>query len=70
MNEQQIDRSVEIQGETWICRLTPEEYAAWVKYDESHPWLAAALPMRAILDMFLSHYRRGVDLNKPLGGAQ
>lgn len=46
-----------IEGETWHAVLTDEEYEAWVKYDESHPWLANSMPYEAILRMFLTNYR-------------
>ncbi len=52
-----------IIGETWKAVLTDEEYQDWIKYDESHPWLASQLPMENILKMFLGEYRRGNNLN-------
>lgn len=57
---------VEIQGEEWSAKLTPEEYKAWIIYDESHPWLANSMSYESILAMFLSHFRRGINLNLPL----
>jgi hypothetical protein len=58
-------RTVTIEGETWRCVLTRYEYAQWVKYDQSHPWLAG-LPYEPVLRMFLAHFRRGVNLNAPV----
>ena len=60
--------TVTIEGETWRCVLTRQEYAEWVKYDQNHPWLAQ-LPYEPVLRMFLAHLRRGVNLNVPIGPA-
>ena len=54
------------EGDGWRIEMTPEEYIEWVKYDESHPHLAS-IPYDLVLTMFLSHYRRGINLNKPAG---
>lgn len=62
----QPQRTVTIEGDTWRFSLTQEEYHEWVKYDESHPWLAR-LPYQAVLRMFLNHFRRGINLNVPVG---
>lgn len=56
---------VVIEGETWVAYLTPEEYQEWIKYDNAHPQLSP-LPVQSILEMFLNHFRRGVNLNQPL----
>lgn len=53
---------VTIEGETWVARLTASEHAEWVKYDNAHPWLSQ-LPYQGVLAMFLSHLRRGINLN-------
>lgn len=57
--------TVVIEGETWHCVLTRQEYDEWVKYGRSHPWLTR-LPYEPILRMFLAHLRRGVNLNIPV----
>jgi hypothetical protein len=53
-------KKIEISSESWKRELTQEEYEEWVKYDDSHPWLANSLPMERILDMFLCNYRMKV----------
>lgn len=57
---------VTIIGEGWERQLTKDEYDAWATYDNNHPVLAGSMPMEPILDMFLSHFRRGINLNLPL----
>jgi len=59
-------KKVEIVGENWKKELTQEEYNEWVKYDNSHPWLANSLPIENILDMFLCNYRMKVKEEKKI----
>jgi hypothetical protein len=54
-----------ITGETWRCSLSDDEYAEWVKYDDTHPQLNP-IPMQFTLAMFINHLRRGINLNAPL----
>ncbi len=58
-----MSASVTIEGETWRYTLTQEEYAAWDKYANSHPWLFAHGSYEGIIRMFLAHLRIGCDLN-------
>ncbi len=57
-----------IIGESWQMEMTDEEYDEWWKYDDAHPHLKS-IPMEAILRMFISHYRRGENLNIPIATA-
>lgn len=59
-------KSVEISGETWKSTLTPEEFSEWDKYSESHARIVGAVGYGVTLTMFLSHYRRGINLNIPV----
>lgn len=61
----QLGMAVVIQGQTFEARLTQEEYREWVKYDDKHPHLEG-ISYEAVLNMFLSHFRRGINLNLPL----
>jgi hypothetical protein len=65
--EQMVDIEVQRDGlPVWYGRMTLAEFDAWTVYAERHPWLLTGLPYQAVCDMFLSHYRRGIDLNAPL----
>lgn len=56
--QDRLKRTVEVSGENWIRRMTPDEYTEWVAYDKAHPYLANKLPCWSIMDMFLNNYRR------------
>lgn len=58
-----------ILGDYWKKDLTDEEYDEWIKYDSTHLHLTSgknSLPYEMVLNMFLSHFRRGINLNKTL----
>lgn len=46
----------------WKRRLTPTELTEWDKYDAEHLHLQQ-IPMPFVMDMFLNHFRRGINLN-------
>lgn len=46
--------------------LTESEFTAWDIYAESHPHLVNNGGYRLTLEMFLAHFRRGINLNDPL----
>lgn len=55
-----------IEGDTWHATLTDEEYAAWDIYADAHPLLLGEMGTEAVLQMFLGHFRRGINLNTPV----
>jgi hypothetical protein len=58
-------RTASISGEYWEVALTKEELAEWDKYADWHGWLLSWSYERTLL-MFLSHLRRGINLNRKL----
>lgn len=64
MNEPE-QATLTIEGATWHAKLTRAEYEAWSVYADRHPHVLSQSYERT-LAMFLSHYRRGVNLNDPL----
>ena len=55
-------KTVTIEGEFWSCQMTPEEFAAWDIY-ATNTWLLSMMDYEPVLNMFLSHFRRGINLN-------
>ena len=55
-----------IEGEFWQVEVTEAELAEWDRYAEKHGRLLDSLGTEAVLRMFLTHLRRGVNLNEPL----
>jgi hypothetical protein len=55
---------VTLSGETWSVEMTDEEWQEYDKYANAHPWLISGIGDGAIANMFLSHFRRGINLNK------
>lgn len=46
--------------------MTDDEFDAWCIYDKNHDQLTRTTHgYESTLNMFLSHYRRGINLNEP-----
>ena len=58
-------KTVTIEGETWHATLTPDEFAEWERYANTHEWLLN-WSYAATLTMFLFNFRRLRNPNLPL----
>ena len=57
---------MKIEGEFWTCEISEWEYKEWNKYADSHKYLLTTNYWGAywgVLEMFLNHLRRGINLN-------
>jgi hypothetical protein len=59
------DGPVTLEGAMWKCQLSRAEWDAWDVYADNHEHLVVT-SYKATLDMFLNHFRRGIDLNVPV----